>query len=519
MGTLSFEQNYFIFRGSFKEAYLPKEARFFFDGNVWKTISVESALKLKPFADQSAEEKFKKLCIVTREWSGEPISPAGLKAYPFQIDGVKHILTRTKSYLASDAGLGKTIMSIIAVNSDPGRTLIICPPFLKINWAREFAKWSVNLPIPFIVNSLKDLTEETALNDILIVPDSLIHRPKVQALLLKSKFKWLFIDEAHRFKTGTAKRTAALFGGQYLTSKETRPLHLNAERVVALSGTPMPNRPIEMFPLLNALAPETIDFMSHHNYGVKYCGGFEGAFGWDYKGASRLFELREKLRSKFLIRHKKEDVLKDLPPKTRQILRLDETRTLERYTQSILKEHSMSEILNCVTTGEYNDPALLGRLAKYRNEMAVEKTASAIEYISELLDTTDEKIIVFAHHVSVVENIAAALYKYGALKVRGGVKSSDRDEIIQEFQTNKQVRVIVGNIQSMGVGFTLTEASRVVFVEYSWVPGENSQAEDRANRIGQTKNVLCQYLVATDLDEYILNAVMEKEKNIKIVGA
>jgi SWI/SNF-related matrix-associated actin-dependent regulator 1 of chromatin subfamily A len=80
------------------------------------------------------------------------------------------------------------------------------------------------------------------------------------------------------------------------------------------------------------------------------------------------------------------------------------------------------------------------------------------------------------------------------------------------------VRVVVGNIQSIGVGFTLTAATRVIFPEFSWVHAENSQAEDRANRIGQTKNVLCQYLIFNELSEYVLNAAMNKEKNNLKVG-
>lgn len=521
MGTLSFERDYFIFRGTFKESYLPKEARFFFDGTVWKTTSVEKALKLKPFADPVALKVINTLCIKTREWSGEVKVPKGLKPYPFQFDGVRHLLTRNRSYLASDAGLGKTIMAILAMNSDPGPALIVCPPFLKINWVREIKKWGLSLPEPFVMNSLKDLTEETALSEIIVVPDSLIHRPNVQALLAKKPRKWLFIDEAHRFKTGTAKRTAALFGGIFDTvnrPKKTKPLFKYAENVVAMSGTPMPNRPMEMYPLLNALAPETIDFMEYHNYGVKFCAAYQGYHGWDYRGASNLFELRERLRSVFLIRHKKENVLKDLPPKTRQLIRLDESRTAQGYDQGLLKQYSMNEILGAVSENTHQDNKMLGELAKYRNEMAMLKTEAAISYLTDLLEETDKKIIVFAHHISVVEEIATALKKYGALKVRGGISNETRDAYVQEFQNNSQVRIIVGNIQAMGVGFTLTAASRVVFAEYSWVPGENSQAEDRANRIGQTKNILCQYLIASDLDEYILNAVMEKEKNIEKAG-
>jgi SWI/SNF-related matrix-associated actin-dependent regulator 1 of chromatin subfamily A len=518
MGTLSYTQNVFVFRCTYTEKEIPKAAKFFFDGRVWKTNNINRALKLRAFADRSAQEIFKSLSITTRECPPLKI-PRGLELFPFQVESVTHMLTRNRSYVADDAGLGKTISSIVAYNSDPGKALVICPPFLKLNWAREFKKWEITgARIAWIEKGTDFDPYIMKHSDVIIVPDSLVARPKIQQILIKEKFKWLFIDEAHRFKGQKTKRTVAVFGDSESHSSLCPPLFKVAENVVALSGTPMPNRPIELFPLVNALASEVVGFKSFFEYAERYCDAFEGQHGWDYRGASNLPELGNKLKEKFLIRHRKEEVLKDLPPKTRQIIRLDSPKAIEKYDQRILNEYSIADIVGAIETDHYKDNKMLGILAKYRAETALALIEPSAQFISEILDETNGKVLVFAHHISVVEGLAAALYKYGALKVRGGVSNAARDSIVHEFQNNKHVRVVVGNIQSIGVGFTLTAATRVIFPEFSWVHAENSQAEDRANRIGQTKNVLCQYLIFNELSEYVLNAAMNKEKNNLKVG-
>jgi hypothetical protein len=133
--------------------------------------------------------------------------------------------------VADDAGLGKTISSIVAYNSDPGKALVICPPFLKLNWAREFKKWEITgARIAWIEKGTDFDPYIMKHSDVIIVPDSLVARPKIQQILIKEKFKWLFIDEAHRFKGQKTKRTVAVFGDSESHSSLSSPFQSRRKR-------------------------------------------------------------------------------------------------------------------------------------------------------------------------------------------------------------------------------------------------------------------------------------------------
>ncbi len=522
MGKLSFKGQRFWYKpdfGCIRTDAQDAGFKWCADTLQWVTRSAVKAQKLRRYADESAERKLKNTFITTLPAPESIPYPHHLEPKLYQLETVWHCLTRTPAYNADEAGLGKTIESVLCMNAVPGRTLIICPPNLKYNWADEINKWGTwgARDGLFIVES-SDVSCDDLGSDIVILPDSLISNPRIQHILGQSKFEWLFVDEAHRYKNPDADRTTALIGSEK-DAKEYFAYINTANRIVYLSSTPIPNgRPIELYPLLSQSAPESISHRTAQKYGKEFCNGrpitrYEGrraVTNWDFSGASNLKRFRKELRSKFMIRHLKKNVLDELPPKTRKLLFLDAPKELKTFEKELLKEYTLEELLG--------EGSTMGDMAAYQREVGVAKIAPAIEYITDWLENNPGKLIVGAHHIEVVLQLSKYLVKYGALTIRGGMSSAMKDERVKRFQHENKSRVIVGNIDAMGLGLTLTKASTAIVVEPSWVPGKNEQFEDRIHRMTQTANTYFIYLVLRGtLDERKLRAVLSKEKNINEV--
>jgi SWI/SNF-related matrix-associated actin-dependent regulator 1 of chromatin subfamily A len=208
-----------------------------------------------------------------------------------------------------------------------------------------------------------------------------------------------------------------------------------------------------------------------------------------------------------MIRHLKKDVLTDLPPKTRKIIFVNEVPKLQDFERSILINHSMEELMG----EEYG----LGDVARYRREVGEAKLTAAFIYINELLENSQEKIGVVAHHISIVEGLTNLLKAFNPIQIRGGLTGKEKYQRAKLFQDDPRHRVVIGNIESMGEGLTLTRAPGLVVVEPDWRPGKNEQVEDRFHRISQNQNVYVRYLVLRNsLDERMLYRVLEKQASI-----
>jgi SWI/SNF-related matrix-associated actin-dependent regulator 1 of chromatin subfamily A len=314
-------------------------------------------------------------------------------------------------------------------------------------------------------------------------------------------YKILIVDEAHRFKNSKAQR-----------SKATLSLLTYFDRVVFISGTPMLNRPMELYGILDTAAPETIDFMNYFNFGKRYCAGFESKYGWDFSGASNVTELAEKVSPKFMLRIKKEDVLKELPPKTEEVLLIgdDLNAELAALDSEIIKSFSPLDLIK----GQISDGKEL-HLSTYRQKLGIFKVNESAKYIESILENGDEKILVFAIHKQVIAELTEILKVHNPLVITGDTAMASRDQIVHQFQNDPMKRLFVGNIQAAGLGITLTRATRVIFVEFSWTKADNDQAADRAHRIGQTDNVFVQYLCyKNSIDRAVLGAMLEKQSAI-----
>lgn len=406
------------------------------------------------------------------------------------------------------------------------RILVVAPATLLLNWRSEIKKWqTLDLPIFVIRPGLVFRGEQEGWY---IINYDIAHRYEEQ--LKREAWCIVILDECQYLKSRSAKRTRALLGGCKIKTDDARE-PVPAKRKLLLTGTPIMNRPAELFSLINYLDPAR--WASWTAFARRYCGGWDGnAMG---QGASNLDELQARLRETIMVRRLKADVLTELPPKRRQVVSMepDTDEAREAVGREVAAyERTEAEIAAATYAMQAAEAegdeaayrAAVARLqtvrgiaftemAKVRHETALAKLPQVLEHLAAI---ETGKVIVFAHHKDVVAGLCAALAPEGVVKITGETKVEDRQGIVAKFQTDPSVRFFVGNIKAAGVGLTLTASSHVVFAELDWTPSAISQAEDRAHRIGQVNNVLIQHIVLDgSLDAKMAKMVVAKQEVIE----
>ena len=436
--------------------------------------------------------------------------------YPYQEIAVAFLEERDKTsrgaLVGDQPGLGKTIEALSWLSLSPKRpVLVITQASIKRNWYREIEKWLPNSTIQ-ILNQGKDTIDSDA--DFVIINYDLIWRKGIEEHLLKRKVPVVIYDEVTSIKEPSAKRT-----------KTAKKLGRRAEFNIGLSGTPILNRPIEFYNILNLIDPK--QFTSHFKFGMRYCNGFHNGFGYVFKGSSHINELREQIKP-LMIRRLKEDLLTDLPAKSRRTIYIDMPG--KYYQEYIAAENNLVETLQGLPSGkvsqEYEDSRMwvLSKLNYLRHIVGLSKAEEAEEIIKNFVDA-GEKLVVFAHHHDVMDLMDEYLTKdkVNHVKVDGRTELTNRQTAIDTFQNDPKCMVFLAST-AMGMGVTLTAASNALFVERQWTPGIEEQMEDRLHRIGQTNGVLIHYMqVEHSLDEKmdrlvenkraVLNEVLDGEIN------
>lgn len=411
--------------------------------------------------------------------------PAGLSYLPYQRAGIAYSASRPASLIGDEMGLGKTIQAIGVINAtNPNTVLVVCPASLKINWANEMQKWLVAQREIAIVNGGGE--QIPADPDVVIINYDVLG--KHSDALLSRTWGIVIMDEAHYCKNGKAKRTKVATA-------------IKADRKIMLTGTPISNRPIELHPIVDYLAPKA--FGSFFQFGIKFAGAYQDRFGWHFDGASNLDELQRQLRQSIMIRRKKVDVLTELPAKQRQVIVLPK----KGFKDELAREFDgLSDAV--ANTSEGADIAF-EQMSEARHMMALAKSDAVVDHLIEI----DHPVVVMAHHKNVVEKIRSALSAAGrtVVTLTGDMNAADRQASVEAFQ-NGEADVFVGTIGAAGVGITLTRASHVVFAELDWVPGAISQAEDRCHRIGQQSSVLVQHIVVDgSIDARLAETLVSKQ--------
>lgn len=468
----------------------------------------------------------------------------GLKRtlFPYQLEGVQFIERKKgRALIADEMGLGKTgqALAYLQLHPEIRPAVIVVPATLKLNWEKEIDLWMSSKCRSQVIdgrpsenNTLKNahiyiINYDILANQYLSIENargdfSWVHTKRhVKIKKLETQYEqipysgWadhladlkpqiLITDECHKYKNSDAARTVAVLA-----------LAKQIPYFIELSGTPIENRPIEMYNAIHALNPKL--FPSYFAYARRYCGATHDGWGWDFNGASNMEELHKLLTETIMIRRLKKDVLKDLPPKTRSLVPMElnnvrEYRRAENEFIAWVKEKYGSKKAEAASSAE-----ALVRIGELKRLAVKGKLDACIDWINDFIET-GEKLVVFAVHSFVIDAIMKK-FKKVAVKIDGSVGNADRQKAVDAFQENDKIRLFVGNIQAAGVGITLTAASNTCFLELPWHGPALTQAEDRVHRIGQEAScVTAWYLLADKTIEIeILELIQEKQKILDMV--
>ena len=367
-------------------------------------------------------------------------------------------------------------------------------------------------------------------------------------ILMANTWDMVILDEAHRYANMRSASTERVLGVRRGRTRMPKPgLAQNCTRLLALTGTPIPNRVRDIWPLVSTLAPDV--FRREGDFLFRYCApckneiyikGGRGATKsvMTFDGATNLPELQERLRASCMIRRLKADVLAELPPKTRTLIPLSGPefakaadaerdawlRLVPAMSDTVL-EATLAEALGDAFAFDQalerleRDMAGVGvsavQVAGERQALALAKIPLIIEHVRELLANDERrKVVVMAHHRSVLSALASE-FGAEAVSLHGGTDMRDRQGIVDTFQTNARVRVFIGGLHAAGVGITLTAADAMVFAEGDWLPWVLAQAEDRIHRIGQLAPVFIYYpVVECSIDALMIAMCIRKQKII-----
>jgi SNF2 family DNA or RNA helicase len=411
--------------------------------------------------------------------------------------------------------------------------LVVCPASLKTNWRNELNKWLVRPVKVAIQNAGQPWAGSVA--DIVVINYDILG--KFTRQLMAETWDLLVADECTYAKNPQAQRTKLLVGAQRKADREKYP-GIRAVRKVAATGTPILNKPVELFPILDYIAPGQWGFKDK----IRYCKGYKGRWGWDFTGHAHEEEFQRRLRETVMVRRLKRDVLTELPAKRRQIIELDAGDAASLCAEEVdLYDGNSEEIeaasadkalaeaaddeeayKNAVARLRSAQKVAFERISKVRHEVALAKVEQAVDHVMDVLESTP-KLVVFAHHLDVIARIERELTERlqaeGSASnpvcvVTGQTPVGERQGIVDLFNGDPGKRVLILGIHAAGVGLSV-KAAVEVFVELDWVPGIISQAEDRCHGIGrgvEGEPLLVQHLVLEgSLDSRMAKIVVAKQ--------
>jgi SWI/SNF-related matrix-associated actin-dependent regulator of chromatin subfamily A-like protein 1 len=437
---------------------------------------------------------------------------------PYQRAGVKYAANARRCFIADDMGLGKTIQAIatlehVSETEESYPAVVVCPPTLVLNWAKEYEKWLPHRKVAMIRNR-KDFPTEPY--DVLIVGYSNIKAWENQ---LKNHKSYV-LDESHYCKSPEAQRTKAAIKIVGTASPDSL--------VLCLTGTPVTNKPAEYAPQLQILG-KISDFGGRWGFYRRYCNAFRDKFGqWNIDGNSNLDELNERLRGSCYIRRTKSQVLSELPEVRHNKIVVDGSaagmREYRKAEQDIVKYLMERARQIAAEIGESpGSAAVRARMRAESNEHLVKISVlrklaarAKIEAVNELVESLIEagnKVVIAAHHRDIVDDLAS---RYGNLKIQGGMNLEDVEAHKAKFQDLpvEDAPTIVLSIQAAKTGHTLTASQDVVFVELPWSPADVDQTYSRCHRLGQKGSVTSTYILCADTIDEKIYGLIERKRGV-----
>jgi SWI/SNF-related matrix-associated actin-dependent regulator 1 of chromatin subfamily A len=440
-----------------------------------------------------------------------------IEPYPYQLQGIARGLQLKRFINGDDMGLGKTLEAIATINkANAFPCLVICPNVVKINWQREWAKFTDKKAM-VLTDSVRESWPffwQTGMNQVFIVNYESLRKYFVRRITKSEKwtlkdvefhqtinlFKSVIIDESHKVKSTSTQQ-----------SKFCKGIASGKEYIILLTGTPVVNKPNDLVCQLGIM-DRMIDFGGWKYFMSRYCSG--------PNGASNLKELNFMLWKNCFFRREKSKVLTQLPDKVRQVMSCDitnrkEYQDAERDLIDYLKRYKEAddEKIQKSLKGE-----VMVRIGILKDITARGKLKEVIDFVKDFREN-GKKIILFCNLHEIVDRLLAAFPS--AVCVTGRQNMEEKQASVDAFQKNPKTDVIICSIKAASAGITLTAASDVAFIELPWTYAECDQAESRAHRIGQKDSVNCYYLLGRRTIDQKLYRIIEEKKHISnaILGA
>ena len=456
-------------------------------------------------------------------------SPLLDKLYPFQKESVEKLLNTKQNWLIADEmGLGKTVQALMYLKLNPSAlpALVICPASLKLNWAKEVKAWT-NIE-PYVLSGRKEeyLSDEfLAKYPIWIINyDILGSEDKEERERENERQKWCkendmkfrkkkilvhgWCDEIerHDFKTIICDEVQYIAEEDTLRSRGVIQICSHNSRKIFLSGTPYETKTSQFFTCLHILDKNL--FPNRWRYLMDYCNPKKTRFGWQFNGLSNGDDLHEKI-SKVMIRRLKKDVLTQLPPKTRIVIPLD----VSKESRKIYDDKEL-ELDNAIRKKEKN---ALTKLAELKQASFEAKKEAIVQWIKDYLQVNN-KLVVFVYHKKAFNLL---MNEFGRISVgiNGETPNALRQAYVEQFQTNRKIKLFIGQIKATNAGLTLTASNATCFVEFGSSAPMHEQAEDRVHRISQEADAVFSYYLILDnsLDNSIMEVLNSRNADLKKV--
>lgn len=459
------------------------------------------------------------------EWP-DHLKPDGLTPYPLQLANLEYVLRRRHSLVGDDMGVGKTPTAIMYGNllahgsgrPTSFRGLVICPASIRLQWRDRLRLWSTipGVQTSVVTTSTRGVpptTKESSIHWTVLSYDT-ASNSNIYKSLIVNHYDLLVLDEAHYLKTATTARTRSILGA----SDRGSSICDRARSILALTGTPIPNRPRESFGLARRLCYEAIDFMSERAFNERFNpraprrkNGETGKVVGTREAQGRYYELQARMRANYMTRHLYRGAFPQLRPPLFDLVYADDTIPVRQA----LEAERLLDIDPEKFTGA--DGVFDGAVSTARKLMGIALAPQVARYVQMLYDGGADKLVVFGWHIEVLDFLFKALDKIGVVRVDGRTTEIAKAKAVIAFQTDPRVGVILGNVLSLGTGTDgLQHVSRhVVIAEPDWVTGNNVQMVSRLDRSGQTGQVQADFFVARgSLAERVLAIALRKGKTI-----
>ena len=440
-----------------------------------------------------------------------------IQPYPYQLQGIARGLQLKRFINGDDMGLGKTLEAIATINkANAFPCLVICPNVVKINWQREWAKFTDKkaMVLTDSVRTSWPFFWQTGMNQVFIVNYESLRKYFVRRITKSEKwtlkdvefhqtiklFKSVIIDESHKVKSTSTQQ-----------SKFCKGIASGKEYIILLTGTPVVNKPNDLVCQLGIM-DRMIDFGGWKYFVSRYCSG--------PNGASNLKELNFMLWKNCFFRREKSKVLTQLTDKVRQVMSCDitnrkEYQDAERDLIDYLKRYKEAddEKIQKSLKGE-----VMVRIGILKDITARGKLKEVIDFVKDFRENR-KKIILFCNLHEIVDRLLVAFPS--AVCVTGRQNMQEKQASVDAFQKNPKTDIIICSIKAASAGITLTAASDVAFIELPWTYADCDQAESRAHRIGQKDSVNCYYLLGRRTIDQKLYRIIEEKKHISnaVLGA